>query len=75
MPDNYITAWRLVYYPGSGNYLVAAGGQKICRYDNEHLYFWDGRNRHEVSIGRSAFEAMLSQPIRLTATPLQERGR
>lgn len=71
--DNYGTAWRLVFYPGSGNYLVAAGGQKVCRYEDDTLHFWDYRFKREVSINRSAFEAMLSEQPRLTATPLMER--
>lgn len=64
---------RTVHYPGSGNYLVAPGGQKICRYDDMYVHFWDGRNKHEISLPRDYFNALLDTAPHLTATPLSER--
>lgn len=71
--DNYGTAWRLVHYEGSGNFLVAAGGHKICRYDADYIYFWDNRNKQEIGIERQSFDALLNLAPKMVATPLEQR--
>lgn len=65
---------RLVHYPGSGNYIVADPGVKVCRYDSGILYFWHGKRGAEIPITLAELQRFMAQTPTLTASPRREDG-
>lgn len=61
------SAYRLVHFVDTGNFLVMEGGNKALRYDENNLYFWDQRMRREVSIPRVLFNTLLEDAPRYTS--------
>lgn len=70
---NHTTAWKLVYYPGSGTYLCSKGHHlyPIFRFDGNNLYFYDRTTKHEVPIARDNLWSLINSPIEQTAPPYQ----
>ena len=56
------SGYKLVYFVGTGNFLVTEGGNKVLRYDEVSLYFWDQRMRREVAVPRAVFNDALRDP-------------
>ena len=54
------SAFKLVHYVDTGNFLVMAGGNKVLRYDENSLYFWDQRLKCEVAIPRISFDSLFA---------------
>lgn len=70
-PSRYHSAWELLHFPGSGNFLTPVGSSafKVCRYDQDTVYFWDRAQRRELAISKEDLMRLLSQEPTRTAVP------
>lgn len=73
---NHTTAWRLVHYPGSGNFLCSRGHYDVpvFRFDDANVYFWDKSMKREVSLRRDSLLSLLGFPVEQTANPYTRAG-
>lgn len=64
---------RCVYYPGTGNFIVAGAGHKLLRYEGNCLYFWAGK-MGEISVTLTQLQKLVGQGPDSTAAPIGELG-